>query len=104
MYIRKVEVMANSLVQFRIDEKLRSQANNLCERLGMDLSTYVRMSIVKFVQKQGIPFDVQLKPIPTAEETLETMWKISENAKKNGTSEMTLEEINEEIAAVREGR
>ena len=104
MYIRKVEIMANCLVQFRIDEKLRSQANNLCERLGLDLSTYVRMSIVQLVQHQGIPFDVQLKPIPTAEETLDAMWKISENAKKNGTSEMTLKEINEEIAAVREGR
>ena len=96
--------MANSLVQLRIDENLRLQASNLCDRLGLDLSTYVRMSIVKLVQKQGIPFEVQLKPIPTAEEALAAMWKISENAKKNGTSEMTLEEINEEIVAVREGR
>ena len=101
MYIGRVEVMANSLVQFRIDEKLKFQANNLCERLGFDLSTYIRMSIVKFVQNQGIPFEVQLNEIPTAQETLDAMWKISENAKKNGTSEMTLEEINDEIAAVR---
>ncbi len=62
--------MANSLVQFRIDDGLRRQANELCEKLGLDLSTYLRMSLTKLVQEQGVPFAVKLNTILPAENTI----------------------------------
>ena len=36
-------IMANSLVQFRTDDTSKIKATNICERLGIDLPTYMRM-------------------------------------------------------------
>lgn len=96
--------MANALVQFRIDDNLRQQASDLCVQLGLDISTYLRMSLAKLVQERGIPFNVKLNTVPTAEEAIAAMKKISDIAQANGTSELTLDEINAEIAAVRKRR
>lgn len=96
--------MANALVQFRIDDSIRQQANDLCAQLGFDLSTYLRMSLNKLVQERGVPFNLKLNTVPTAEEAIAAMKKISDIAQANGTSKMTLDEINAEIAAVRKRR
>ncbi len=96
--------MANTLVQFRIDDALRRQANELCLKLGLDLSTYLRMSLAKLVQEQGVPFNLKLNTVPTSAEAIAAMRKISANAKVNGTSKMTLAEINAEISATRKRR
>ena len=95
--------MANSLVQFRIDEGLRQQANELCEKLGFDLSTYLRMSLAKLIQEQGVPFAVRLNSVPSADEAIASMRKLSEISRANGNSKMTLSEINKEISAARTG-
>ena len=96
--------MANSLVQFRIDESLRQQASDLCDKLGLDLSTYLRMSLAKLVLEQGVPFTVKIKPVPAAEEAIAAMRKLSDISQANGNSKMSLAEINAEISATRAGR
>jgi len=96
--------MSNTLVQFRIDDSLRRQANDLCEKLGFDLPTYLRMSMTKLIQEQGIPFEIKLQTIPTADEAIAAMLSLSASSKANGNSQMSLEEINAEIAAVRNSR
>ena len=96
--------MANSLVQFRIDDGLRQQASDLCLKLGLDLSTYLRMSLAKLVQEQGVPFAVKLSAAPTAEEAKAAMRQLSDISQANGISQMTLAEINAEIAAARGGK
>lgn len=93
--------MANSLVQFRIDDGLRQQANDLCLKLGLDLSTYLRMSLTRLVQEQGVPFAIKLNTAPTADEATGAMRKLSEISLANGNSKMTLGEINAEISAAR---
>ena len=95
--------MSNSLVQFRIDDGLRKQANELCAKLGFDLSTYLRMSLIKVVQEQGVPFSIKLNMSPSTEEALAAMRKLSEILQANGNSQMTLDEINAEINASRKG-
>ena len=62
--------MANALVQFRIDDSIRQQASDLCAQLGFDLSTYLRMSLNKLVQERGVPFNLKLNTVPTAEEAI----------------------------------
>lgn len=96
--------MANSLVQFRIDDDLRQQANDLCLKLGLDLSTYLRMSLTKLVQEQGVPFTVKLNTAPTADEAIAAMRRLSDISRANGNSKMTFAEINTEISAARNGR
>ena len=96
--------MANSLVQFRIDDVLRQQASDICVKLGLDLSTYLRMSLTKLVQEQGVPFTVKLNAAPSADEAIAAMRKLSAISQANGNAQMTLADINAEISAVRDGK
>ena len=92
--------MANNLVQFRIDENSKIQAIIICNKLGIDLQTYMRMCISRLISNNGIPFDMVLNDKPSkATQALFEMGKISE---ENGNSEMSLDEINEEIRLARE--
>lgn len=93
--------MANSLVQFRTDDASRIKAANICERLGIDLPTYMRMCISRLIQENGIPFSMKLGEKPE-NRAIEAMKAASRIAEENGISDMTLDEINAEIAETRE--
>ena len=94
--------MANTLVQFRTDEASRIKAMMICEQLGFDLQTYMRMCIARLISENGVPFSMKLQDVPDNKGilALREMGRISE---ENGNSEMTLEEINAEIAEARKG-
>ncbi len=95
--------MANTLVQFRADETARIKAANICERLGIDLQTYLRMCMTRLIQENGIPFSMKLEEGGESR-GLAAMKAAGRIAAQNGTSEMTLDEINAEIAAARSER
>ncbi|MCM1267490.1 MAG: type II toxin-antitoxin system RelB/DinJ family antitoxin [Bacteroidales bacterium] len=92
--------MANSLVQFRTDDASRIKAADICERLGIDLPTYMRMCISKLIQENGIPFSMKLEE-RSGNRAVEAMREASRIAEENGISDMTLDEINAEIAETR---
>lgn len=92
--------MANALVQFRTEDTARIKAVHICERLGIDLPTYMRMCISRLIQENGIPFSMKLDDIPESR-ALKAMKAANRIAEENGISEMTLEEINAEIAEAR---
>ena len=94
--------MATSLIQTRVDEDLKNQASIIYSRLGMDLSTAVRIFLKRSVLVNGIPFPMTL---PTADEITQSavsaLHEASALAAKNGSADLTLEEINAEISAAR---
>ena len=45
-------------LQVRIDEKLKRKAQKVADDLGMDLSTAVKLFLVKFTVQKGLPFYV----------------------------------------------
>ncbi|MCD8340844.1 MAG: type II toxin-antitoxin system RelB/DinJ family antitoxin [Clostridiales bacterium] len=92
--------MANSLVQFRTDETTRIKATRICEKLGIDLPTYMRMCISRLIQENGIPFSMKLDDTNDSK-ALKAMKAASRIAEENGISDMTLDEINAEIAETR---
>lgn len=92
--------MASSLVQFRTDDTTKIKAANICERLGIDLPTYMRMCISRLIQENGIPFSMKLDEKPESN-ALKAMKAASHIAMENGISDMTLDEINAEIAEAR---
>lgn len=93
--------MANTLVQFRADENARIKAAGICEKLGIDLQTYLRMCMVRLIQENGIPFSMKLTNA-TEPRGLAAMKEASRIAEENGISDMTLDEINAEIRAARD--
>lgn len=92
--------MANTLVQFRTDETSRVKAINICEKLGIDLQTYLRMCITRLVLENGIPFSMKLDN-QNENNALKAMKAASKIAEEYGISDMTLDEINAEISDAR---
>ena len=86
--------MSTSFVQFRMEDSTKAQALVVCEQLGIDLPTYLRMCVTRLVRENGIPFSMKLEE----SRGLAAMKAASRIAEQNGNSEMTLDEINAEIA------
>ena len=72
------------------------------DQLGIDLSTAVRMFLKKSVAVNGIPFEV--KNDSSRDRAMAALNKARSISKANGNSQMTLDEINAEIAAARKER
>ena len=92
--------MANSLIQFRTEEVSRIKAMEICERLGIDLQTYMRMCISRLIQENGIPFSMKLDDLPD-KKAIRAMKSAGRIAEENDIADMTLDEINAEIAEAR---
>ena len=91
--------MASSLVQFRADDSEKTESIQICEKLGLTLPSYLRMCMSRLIQEQGIPFSMTLRE--KENRGIRALSKASQIAKEQGISEMTLDEINAEIAAAR---
>lgn len=94
--------MANTLVQFREDAVSKTKAAYICEQLGIDLQTYLRMCISRLIQENGIPFSMKLDST-NENKGIQAMKMASMIAAQEGIADMTLDEINAEISAAREG-
>jgi DNA-damage-inducible protein J len=93
--------MANTLVQFRAEETTRIKAASICEKLGIDLQTYLRICMSRLIQENGIPFSMRLDDSTAENPGLQAMKAASRIAAEHGISDLSLDEINAEIAAAR---
>ena len=94
------DFMSSTLVQFRTDENSKTKAVLICKRLGLDLPSYLRMCISRLNQENGIPFSMNINNLPQ-NKGLEAMKAASMIAEEYGIADMTLDEINAEIAEAR---
>lgn len=92
--------MANTLVQFRTEETARIKAASICEKLGIDLPTYLRICMSRLIQENGVPFSMKADDI-SENRGIKAMKEASRIAAENGISDMTLDEINAEISEAR---
>lgn len=91
------------LVQARVDKKLKQEVTEIYESLGLDLPTAIRMFFMRSKMVRGIPFETTLpKETVTRSEALGALEEMFEQAKD--VPEMSLDEINAEIAQVRANR
>ena len=98
-------IMANGLLQLRIDDNLRKEASDVYSQLGLDLPTAIRMFLTRSVQVRGIPFSMILpEENYKATAAVVAMKRMSSDAENAGVADMTLDEINAEIEAVRNGK
>ena len=104
--------MSSSLVQVRVDDQLKNAAANIYNRLGMDLSTAVKIFLKRSVLENGMPFSMHIGYIPSVDnvrshipaDITNTLDSMAQSAKEFGADKMTLSDINAEISAVREAR
>ena len=96
--------MSTSVMQVRIDDDLRAKAAAVYDELGIDLPTAIRMFLKRSVVVNGVPFSMTLpKQEYRADRAIRAMQSLSA-AQQNGTADMSLDEINAEIAASRADR
>lgn len=91
-----------AIIQIRVDEQLKEDSSKVFENIGLDMSTAIRMFLIKSVEWGTIPF-----PLATnkqREEFGRHIAEMQEISKRNGNDKMTLDEINEIIREVREER
>ena len=48
------------IMQFRVSKELKEEVSEIYNAMGMDMSTALRMFMVKSKQVRGLPFDAQL--------------------------------------------
>lgn len=89
-----------AILQIRVDDDLKEEAAALYERLGLDLSTAIRIFLKKSVSESGIPFPMTVADIH--EKAMKLVYECNRISEENGNANMTLDEINEEIRLARE--
>ena len=96
--------MPQTPMTIRIDSQQKAIFDNLCEQFGMSANTAINIFVRQVIRLRSIPFiisatetdeDIRTKAIQTIKE-------IREDAKNR--PELTLDEINAEINAVREAK
>ena len=97
--------MNNLLCQIQIDKNLAQKATDIFSLIGLDLQSAVQLFLKRSVQARGIPFAMKLpdKKEESADEAIMAMINMSRMAEEAGIADMTLDEINAEIDAVRRG-
>ena len=55
----------NSLIQFRVDENIKNEANEVYENLGLDLSSAIKIFLKKSIKMQRLPFSLNDEDIVT---------------------------------------
>jgi DNA-damage-inducible protein J len=66
---KKVVVRTRSVVQVRVDDRLKKAAAKVLQKMGLSLSDAVRVLLVRVAAEKGMPFDVR---VPNAE-TIESI-------------------------------
>ena len=92
--------MVNTLVQFRVDESDRTEAIEICSKLGIDLQSYFRICLAKLIREKGIPFSMKIEEVKE-NKGISAMKRASKIAKEYGISDLSLDEINAEIREAR---
>lgn len=91
-----------ALIQVRVDQRLKEEASDIFKELGLDLSTAIRAFLKRVVAEGEVPFNLKLSDKALA--GVKTIREMQQISLENGNCNMTLDEINEEIAAARRER
>ena len=96
--------MADTTVTIRVDEKTKKNFEEFCEDVGMNMSVAVNIFIRAVLKERKIPFEIASDREKAMENFMKSVEKLQAQSVKNGTSEMTMEEIDAEIALARKER
>ncbi len=91
-----------TLIQCKVEEDVKDQAVELFKEIGIDLSSAIRIFLIKCIRTGGIPFEVTNDIMNI--ELYKLLKEIQRYEESIGNSNITLEEINEEIRLAREER
>ena len=60
--MEEVIIMAQTLINFRIDKETKEEMEDVCSELGITMSTALNIFAKKMAREKRIPFDVSIDP------------------------------------------
>ena len=103
--------MASVLVQFRVDDEKKKRADKICKEIGLDLNSAMKICFERLIIENGLPFEMKLDKMDDftraksrAEKESEVIRRFrtalaeaQDKAEKMGFSDLSADEINDEI-------
>ena len=97
--------MSQATFSVRMDDGLKKQFDSLCQEFGMNATTAINIFARAVVRERRIPFEISSpEQHITREGALQAFAALRAQAKENGLSDMSLQEINNEINLTRWGK
>lgn len=93
--------MAQSTISARIDSDDKLAFDLFCSRVGLNTSSVLNLFIKKVISEDRIPFEISVPKTVSLEEGRKAFYQLREEARTNGLQDMSLDEINREIADTR---
>ena len=84
--------MAQTLVNFRIDETTKKQMEQICNELGITMSTAFNIFAKKMIREKRIPFDVSIDPF-YSESNIKAIDESIKQLKEGKVVRKTIEEL-----------
>ena len=97
--------MAQTAMTVRMDNQQKAQFDKLCEQFGMSANTAINIFVKAVIRSKSIPFPIKMNEDDdiTAKARM-AFQNIRAAAERGETPELSLDEINAEIRAVRQSR
>ena len=97
--------MSQAAFSVRMDDALKNQFEALCSDFGMSMTTAINVFAKAVVRERRIPFEISAPAQEiTREKAMQAFMSLREQSARNFPEELSLEEINAEINAVRSER
>lgn len=65
-----------SAINVNVDTQVKEKATNILKDLGLNMSTFINMTLVQVIKRNGVPFEV-VNPKPS-KEMLEALKEVNE--------------------------
>lgn len=96
-------MMAQATFSVRMDETLKKQFDSLCQEFGMNATTAINVFARAVVRERKIPFEISSPETNiTREGAMQAFMALRAQAQNNGVTDMSLNEINNEINLARQ--
>ena len=92
--------MAQATFSVRMDQNLKTRFSEICESIGMNMSTAINIFANAVVNKRKIPFDIEA-PTDDHLQFLQVVTSMRNKVNSSKMNNMSLDEINAIIKDVR---
>ena len=96
--------MGQTAFTIRMDTDIKKRFDELCKDFGMSANTAFNIFARAVIKQERIPFDVESENQAKLQRAWQAIERMRASALANGIIDMPMEEINEEIRAVRQSK
>ena len=90
---------------FRVDDQLKKNFDVLCDQFGLSNTAALSLFMKAVVRERRIPFEIKAdSESDVRKQGWEAFMRMRESALESGIADMSLDDINKEISAVRNGK